>query len=374
MSLRSRLIKRMSPVYNRNVALKKYLVSADSTADNIKNVAANIFPKLIQPDPRSLFISLTADCNLRCMGCNYGRDFMPGHSLSLEVVKNLLDDAKAIGFDKIRFYGGEPLLHKQLPEMIRHAEALGLDYWVTTNAVLLKRRIDELYEAGLRRVTVGFYGTGKEYDDYVQRKEQFSRVEESIRYTREKYGDDISLGLDWVLMKPTCNLESLNRVWKFAEKYNTKIGVNLVHYSLPYFNEGEDRKLQFTPDDADDIQLIVEELARLKKLRPDLLPIPGPALRSVPDWLLKGPDMKVPCNAGRLIWIGADGSVQLCYVTFKLGNLNEQRLSELVFTDAHRNAAQNAFKLDCPNCHCGYDKRILGHLPSRLKYLEGSTA
>jgi cyclic pyranopterin phosphate synthase len=84
--------------------------------------------------------------------------------------------------------------------------------------------------------------------------------------------------------------------------------------------------------------------------------------------------MKVPCNAGRLIWIGADGSVQLCYVTFKLGNLNEQRLSELVFTDAHRNAAQNAFKLDCPNCHCGYDKRILGHLPSRLKYLEGSTA
>jgi cyclic pyranopterin phosphate synthase len=46
---------------------------------------------------------------------------MPGHTLPWELVKQLLDDAKVIGFDKIRFYGGEPLLHKQLPDMIRHA-------------------------------------------------------------------------------------------------------------------------------------------------------------------------------------------------------------------------------------------------------------
>lgn len=372
--MRSSLVRTISPLYNKNAGLKNFLISADSTVDNIRHASASVFPNLIQPDPRSLFISLTANCNLRCMGCNYGRDFMPGHTLSWEVVKNLLDDAKTIGFDKIRFYGGEPLLHKQLPDMVRHAHGLGLDYWVTTNAVLLKKRIDELYEAGLRRVTVGFYGTGAQYDSYVQRKDQFAKVEESIRYTREKYGDEISLGLDWVLMKPTCNLESLKSVWEFAERYNTRLGVNLIHYSLPYFNEGEDRQLQFTPEDADDINLIVDELARLKQKRPDLLPIPSTALNSVPDWLLKGPDMKVPCNASRLIWIGADGTVQLCYVAFKLGNLNEGRLLDMVHTDDHRDAAQRAFKLNCPNCHCSYDKRTLGHLPSRLKYRVRSAA
>jgi cyclic pyranopterin phosphate synthase len=169
-------------------------------------------------------------------------------------------------------------------------------------------------------------------------------------------------------MKPTCSLESLRAVWEFAKRYDTRLGVNLIHYSLPYFNEGKDRHLQFTPDDAENIKRAVDELARFKSERPDLLPIPSTALRSVPDWLLKGPDMKVPCNAGRLIWIGADGTVQLCYVTFKLGNLHEGRLIDMVHTKQHKDAARRAFELDCPNCHCSYDKRTLGHLPSRLKY------
>ena len=211
MGIRSTLIKNLSPVYNKNPALRTALISADSVVENIRQISGNVVPATIKPEPRSLFISLTANCNLRCMGCNYGRNFMRGHTLSLNVVKTLLDDAKEVGFDKIRFYGGEPLLHKELPQMIEHAESLGLDYWVTTNAVLLKRRIDELYEAGLRRVTVGFYGTGDAYNEYVQKNDQFSKVEESIKYTRDKYGDKISLGLDWVLMKPTCNKESLDQ-------------------------------------------------------------------------------------------------------------------------------------------------------------------
>jgi cyclic pyranopterin phosphate synthase len=69
-----------------------------------------------------------------------------------------------------------------------------------------------------------------------------------------------------------------------------------------------------------------------------------------------------------MIWVGADGIVQLCYVTFKLGNLYEKRLGEMLFTPEHIEAAQNAFQLNCPNCHCGYDARILRHGPSRWLY------
>jgi len=76
----------------------------------------------------------------------------------------------------------------------------------------------------------------------------------------------------------------------------------------------------------------------------------------------------VPCDAYRLIWVGPDGSVQLCYVTFKLGNLHDTRLSELVFTPTHKKAARDAFAVNCPNCHCGYDKRVLAHGPSRRLY------
>ena len=64
-------------------------------------------------------------------------------------------------------------------------------------------------------------------------------------------------------------------------------------------------------------------------------------LRSAADWLLLGADMRVPCDSHQMLWIGADGTVQQCYVTFKLGNLHENRLTDILFTEAHRQAARD---------------------------------
>jgi cyclic pyranopterin phosphate synthase len=59
----------------------------------------------------------------------------------------------------------------------------------------------------------------------------------------------------------------------------------------------------------------------------------------------------------------------MCYVTFKLGNLHEKRLKDMLFTQTHIDAARNAFKLNCPNCHCAYGGRVTGHGPTRRKYM-----
>ena len=58
----------------------------------------------------------------------------------------------------------------------------------------------------------------------------------------------------------------------------------------------------------------------------------------------------------------------MCYVTFKLGNLHEKRLKDILFTPTHRQAARDAFALNCPNCHCGYETRTLAHRPTRSRY------
>jgi cyclic pyranopterin phosphate synthase len=82
--------------------------------------------------------------------------------------------------------------------------------------------------------------------------------------------------------------------------------------------------------------------------------------------------MRVPCDAYDMIWVGADGSVRLCFVTFPLGNLHHQPLSEILFSEAHRKAAKGAVQLACPNCHCNRDTRIAKHLPSLVRYSLGS--
>ena len=78
--------------------------------------------------------------------------------------------------------------------------------------------------------------------------------------------------------------------------------------------------------------------------------------------------MDVPCDAYKLMWVGADGTVQLCYAAFPLGNLHETRLRDIFGTSAHRRACLDAFKLECPHCHCGRSSRIMSHLPSRIRY------
>lgn len=368
MPLRALVARVVGPAARGHPRVHEALAQAEETLDRWRHTAAHWAPTLIKPDPRSIFLTLTANCNLRCIGCRYGRDFMPGKTLPWPLVRDLLDDAARLGIRSVRLYGGEPLLHKNLVQIVEHAAGLGLDAWLTTNAILLREKVDDLYAAGLRHIGIGFYGTGDAYDAYVQRKDRYARLEAGIAYTRDRYGDDVKLSLGWVLMRPTCSLEALQETFKFAERYHAPIGVSLVHYSLPYFTEGPDQMLQFRPEDRPRIESVVAELLRLKSERPDLIAQSPLALRSIPDWLLRRSEMRVPCERYRLLWVGADGTLQLCYVTFKLGNLHEKRLSELVYTPAHEQAARDAFRLNCPNCHCSYDARVSIHGPSRRLY------
>jgi MoaA/NifB/PqqE/SkfB family radical SAM enzyme len=368
MTIRCHLRNLIAPLFIYAPKLRTWLLNIDRQADVLRHSVARVAPQIIRADPQSIFVTLTAACNLRCVGCNYGREFMPGHSLPWPIVKDLLDDAKKLGIWSIRLYGGEPLLHPDLPRIVEYSLGLGQKTWITTNGILLKRQIDDLYAAGLRDISLGIYGVEKHYNAYVQRNDSFARMEAGVAYARDRYGMDLNITIGWLLMRPTCSLEALEGVWRFAERYATRIGVDLIHYSLPYFNEGPEGELQFHHTDLPEILKVTEELIRLKSARPEMIVQSVLALRSIPDWLIKKSEMKVPCGAYRLIWVGADGTVQLCYVTFQLGNLHKKRLAELLFTPEHQRAARDAFNVNCPNCHCGYGERVERHAPSRKLY------
>jgi cyclic pyranopterin phosphate synthase len=343
-------------------------VRANSRFERWHTGAAALMPQLVRPEPRLIHLAVTSYCNLRCAGCRYGRDFMSNTELPWPIVRQLLDDARSVGVYSIRFYGGEPLLHRDLTAMIRHARNLGLNTYVTTNGILLEECLDDLYEAGLRRITIGYYGTGGKYDSYVHGKERYKRLEAGIAALRQRYGTQIDVCISWLLMRPSCNRDDLLAAWNFALKYNLRIAIDLIHYSLPYFSEGPDRELQFRQEDRAQIEDVVSQLLVLKNQRPDMILQSVSGLRSIPEWLMKQAGMRVPCHANQMLWVGSDGTVQLCYVTFKLGNLHEQRLTTMLFNAKHRNACRDAFAVNCPNCHCGYDVRVLRHGPTLARY------
>ncbi len=110
-----------------------------------------------------LRVSLTDRCNLRCTYCMpremFGPDhvFLPRHELlSFEELSRVLAAFVDLGVNKLRLTGGEPLLRKDLPDLIALLSPLeGLqDIALTTNGILLPRVADQLAAAGLDRVTI----------------------------------------------------------------------------------------------------------------------------------------------------------------------------------------------------------------------------
>ena len=294
---------------------------------------------------------------------------MPGSILPLNIVRGIIDDAAAAHVPAVRLYGGEPLLHPDLGEMLEHARRRGVGAYVTTNGLLLAQQAGKLHAAGLRKVTVGYYGEGQAYDAYVQRPGRYARFVESMRDTRRQFSpDDLEIQLNFLLSRVSCNAAALDAALALARELEARLQIDIVHYSLPYFHEGPDKVLQFRPEDAGALQEFTMRLLRAKAREPERFTESSASLAAIPDWAIKGPAMQVPCDAGKLIWIGADGSVQLCYVTFPLGNLHEKRLGEILYSPNHHAAARGAFQLRCPRCHCERGSRIEKHAVSHALY------
>jgi cyclic pyranopterin phosphate synthase len=108
---------------------------------------------------RSLRISVTDRCNLRCHYCMPEDEYLwlPREDvLSFEEISDIADLFGEVGVDRLRITGGEPLLRRDLPSLIERLAAKPWlkDLALTTNGVLLAAQAEALKRAGLHRVTV----------------------------------------------------------------------------------------------------------------------------------------------------------------------------------------------------------------------------
>ena len=106
----------------------------------------------------NLRISVTDRCNLRCTYCMPEEvEFLHrSELLSFEEIAEFVRVAAGLGIDKVRLTGGEPLLRRDLPKLVKLIAAIpGIrDIGLTTNGLLLTNQAQALFDAGLRRMNV----------------------------------------------------------------------------------------------------------------------------------------------------------------------------------------------------------------------------
>ena len=128
-----------------------------------------------------LRIALNEQCNLRCMYCmpEEGINFRSEDKLlSNQEILRLIELTAQMGVSKIRFTGGEPLLRKDLSELIQFANNYkNIDsVHLTTNGLLLEKRIDELIKSGLLGVNISLDTLNSEKFKKITRRDGLDMV------------------------------------------------------------------------------------------------------------------------------------------------------------------------------------------------------
>jgi len=126
------------------------------------NLAANSPIDRLGRPMRDLRVSVTDRCNFRCIYCMpkevFGKDYAfleRREILSFEEIARVARIFHGLGIEKVRLTGGEPLVRRNIEELIELLSAVpGLDLTLTTNGSLLKQKARALKDAGLKRVTV----------------------------------------------------------------------------------------------------------------------------------------------------------------------------------------------------------------------------
>ncbi len=139
-----------------------------------------------------LRISVTDRCNLRCVYC------MPAEGITWQAHENILhyeEIAQVVrlaaehGVSEIRLTGGEPLIRKNLPELVQMIASIpGIsDISLTTNGLLLEEQAERLAKAGLTRINVSLDTFSPEKFARITRGGSFERVWRGLE-AAEAYG------------------------------------------------------------------------------------------------------------------------------------------------------------------------------------------
>ena len=134
---------------------------------------------------RSLRLSVTDRCNLRCQYCMPEQEYvwLPRENLlTFEEIDGIVDAFSTLGVDRVRLTGGEPLLRRDLSVLVESLAARPAiaDLALTTNGVLLRAQAQALRAAGLHRITVSLDTLDRERFRGLTRTDDLAKVLDGI--------------------------------------------------------------------------------------------------------------------------------------------------------------------------------------------------
>ncbi len=166
----------------------------------------------------SLRITLTNRCNVNCVYCHHDGMVSSSQEMTADELYTICKIAKNIGVKKIRLSGGEPLIRKDIVEIIEKIASLNFkDISMTTNGTYLEKYAQNLKNAGLDRVNVSLDTLNRETYEFITKKDYLESAKAGILKAVEVGLYPVKINM--VIMKDI-NQNEIKDMFKFCKENN----------------------------------------------------------------------------------------------------------------------------------------------------------
>ena len=327
--------------------------------------------------PMNLIVDLTYRCNLRCKMCYVFKEGVPEgiKELSTDEVKSIVDQMS--GFYKtITYTGGEPLVRKDIIEIIQYTKSKCRCSLLTNGVLLTDDICRQLVKSGIDNVIISIDGVEALHNKIRNNQQAFQKSIEGVKllqkYKKELEASKPHIHFNTVIMPE--NIDDLYKVAKLAGELNIDsavfqtldVSVNRSGLSIKECEVSKYTDFVYKDVPAISSEKIsasfpkIREVAKFANLKVTFVPdtySEQDFIDYYSDNLVKD---KLYCKVPWcMIYISANGDMYPCF-NYKIGNIRENRISQLWNNRRYRNFRKTIKKSsilpECIGC-CGIKKR-----------------
>jgi MoaA/NifB/PqqE/SkfB family radical SAM enzyme len=304
-------------------------------------LSAKLLPSTAKP--LSAHVKLTENCQAKCISCDYWKSRWED-GINTDRAVDLVNQIAAVGIRSLRFTGGEPLLRRDLFEILKKANTSPLKHIILqTNGLLIKKLHKDINDSAISGVSVSMDGLKGTNDLIRGIQGYFDLGIEGIKLLRNKK----------VAISVTLNRISVSELQTLAEVAHgvgADLEVNILSRNLYFFKDADIASMW--PERND-----VAEIARFLR---DTLKRPSYEVDYVTQYYNNEITEEPPCVLGYLqVFIVSNGDVLTgCYPLKPVGNILKDRLENILASEAYSRQCVEMIRRECPGCTCGVESSL----------------
>lgn len=291
----------------------------------------NITPR----SPATVHVEITRNCNLRCRMCDIWRSRT--EELTTEKWKIIAEQLGKLGVKAVGITGGEPMLRKDISEIIRAFKEHGMIVHLNTNGTI-PNTAQRLKSSGIDSVTVSIDFYGKEHDKNRGVPGTFDKAVQTLRDLKKAGIKRVGIGTLIMGQNPV----HFEKLTKLADNLN--VFISFAGFDLGLVNQQTEQKRK----NFQDFLAGVKKINELMKKYRNIMTLPAYL-----DYMKRQSERQKAidwCYAGfATCIIRADGNVQPCYQLKSVGDLKKSSFKE-IWNSPDMKEARKKIKKGCRVC------------------------